>query len=90
MISELTDEEVPYYSEYRYYWYTEEKNNRKILYLFHPYGGLYASDYSRKYYEIRNDSLWVSSGIEGDQFYHPELSLSVVKTTAPKGYEHVK
>lgn len=52
--------ELPYmdgktlqYSELRYYWYTE-KNDRKILHRFHPYGGLYASENDRDYYKIEN------------------------------------
>jgi hypothetical protein len=83
------DGETSDYSESRYYWYTE-KNDRKILHYFHPYGGLYASEYSHDYYEIKNDSLWVSSGIEGDKYYRSELNPFMAKTTAPKGYEHVK
>jgi hypothetical protein len=88
-IAELTcDGEGDYYSEYVYYWYTEKKNDRKILYLFHPYGGLYASEYNRCYYEIRNDSIWKSSGIEGDKFYREELLAFIGKTIAPEGYEN--
>jgi hypothetical protein len=85
-LSYITDELV--LSEHRYYWYTEE-NDRKILYLFRPIGSLYGSDSGRDYYKIKNDSLWKSSGIEGDRFFH-ELSLFAVKTTAPEGYEQVK
>jgi hypothetical protein len=55
-IAELTcDGDGEYYSEIRYYWYTEKKNGRKILYLFRPVGRLYGSDDARDYYEIRND-----------------------------------
>lgn len=91
IISTLTDSEGNfYYSEYQYYWYIKEENDRKILYLFRPVGGLYASEYIRGYYEIKNDSLWVSSGIEGDQFYNSELSPFIARTTAPEGYEQVK
>jgi hypothetical protein len=79
--------ETEHYSEFRYYWYTEKKNGRNILYSFHHYGGLKGSDYSRDYYEIRNDSLWMSSGIEGDKFFH-ELVFFGVRTTAPEGYEN--
>jgi hypothetical protein len=74
-------------SEDWYYWYTEKKEDRKILHLFHPYGGLYASQYSRGYYKIENDSLWNSAGIDGD-VQPAELSLFATKTTAPKGYEN--
>jgi hypothetical protein len=88
-IATLTcDGEGEYYSEIRYYWYTEKKNGRKILYLFRPIGRLYGSDDSRDYYEIRNDSLWMSSGIEGDKFYREELLAFVKKTIAPEGYEN--
>jgi hypothetical protein len=76
------------YAEHQYYWYTEKKD-RKILYRFRPIGRLYGTDYGRGYYKIENDSLWMSSGIEGDKFFH-ELSLFAVKITAPEGYEHVK
>jgi hypothetical protein len=40
---------------------------------------------NRKKFE--NDSLWLSSGIEGDKFFH-ELTFFAVRTTAPKGYEN--
>jgi hypothetical protein len=89
-IAELSysDGKAGYYFESQYYWYTEKKNGRKILYKFRPGGVLYGSDYSNDYYEIRNDSLWKSSGIEGDKFYHAEMTFFVVKTTAPEGYEN--
>jgi hypothetical protein len=69
-----------------YYWYTE-KNDRKILHYFHPYGGPYASEYNHVYYKIENDFLWRSDGIEGD-IQPTELHLFAVKTTAPKEYEN--
>jgi hypothetical protein len=81
------DGRFSHYSESQYYWYTK-KDDRNILYRFHPYGGIYASDYGRDYYKVENDSLWVSSGIEGDSFYRKELNFFAVRTTEPEEYEN--
>jgi hypothetical protein len=72
--------------ENRYYWYTEEKD-RKVLHYFCPRAWFEGKDYSRGYYKIENDSLWLSSGIEGDKFFH-ELTFFMVRTSTPEGYEN--
>jgi hypothetical protein len=74
-------------SEDWYYWYTEEKDGKKILYEFHPRGYLEGKDYSSGYYKIEGDSLWNSAGIDGG-IQPTELVLFATRTTAPKGYEN--
>jgi hypothetical protein len=83
-----TDGTASSYSECEYYWYTEKKD-REILHRFYPHAWFEGKEYYHDYYKIKNDSLWRSSGIEGDRFFE-ELRLFAVKVSAPKGYEHVK
>jgi hypothetical protein len=74
------------YDEDLYYWYTEKKGDKNILYTFHKVGVLYNHDEGRGYYKIVGDSLWQSGGIEGD-VNSSELYFFGTKTDAPEGYE---
>jgi hypothetical protein len=84
-ISELEYKDGNVYndSEDRYYWYTEEREEKKILYEFYPRGWFEGKDYGNGYYKIEGDSLWKSAGIEGG-VQPTELYLFATKTTAPK------
>jgi hypothetical protein len=78
------------YLGYEYYWYTEKTGDgRKIFHYFRPTGWIDNKEEGDEYYAIRNDSLWMSPGLEGD-INGSEMQFIGVRCDEPKEYKDAK